>query len=302
MISERLSNGGDDVRFALMSVVPDRRKGVEEKLSTLKTNRDIVVHALKTLVKDVYGTEAESSSSSSCSASSTSSSEEYLKLEKDVNRILEVKKRRLSSRTSSIESRDNPGSPFQNNPLLVSHDYAKSPMTVHEEEDEGESQDVDVEDKDEDKAEDDSEKQKLDPNAKDLKPNKFEPKDLLTLLRNIEREIAAAENVLKEENEKRKKHKIDDCRRVHDYDDFITAFLAMLAEQGMLADLVEASLNPTAVATKKSLEDVEVEEKASSGSGASLSAKERQRNRRQQQRQRRSGGSGNASRQKAKKK
>jgi ubiquitin carboxyl-terminal hydrolase BAP1 len=34
---------------------------------------------------------------------------------------------------------------------------------------------------------------------------------------------------LRDENEKRKKHKIDDCRRVHDYDEFITTFVSMLA-------------------------------------------------------------------------
>jgi len=32
---------------------------------------------------------------------------------------------------------------------------------------------------------------------------------------------------------------IDDCRRTHNYDQFICTFLSMLAEQGQLAGLVE---------------------------------------------------------------
>lgn len=36
--------------------------------------------------------------------------------------------------------------------------------------------------------------------------------------------------------------KVDDCRRTHNYDEFICTFLSMLAEQGKLADLVEQNL------------------------------------------------------------
>lgn len=35
---------------------------------------------------------------------------------------------------------------------------------------------------------------------------------------------------------------IDDCRRTHNYDEFICTFLSMLAEQGKLANLVEQNL------------------------------------------------------------
>lgn len=37
---------------------------------------------------------------------------------------------------------------------------------------------------------------------------------------------------------------VDDCRRTHNYDQFICTFLSMLAEQGQLADLVEQQLQP----------------------------------------------------------
>ncbi|KAL1440251.1 hypothetical protein MTO96_009556 [Rhipicephalus appendiculatus] len=64
----------------------------------------------------------------------------------------------------------------------------------------------------------------------------FAPHDLLALLKTVEAEINACEGALKDE--------VDDCRRTHNYDQFICTFLSMLAEQGKLADLVEQQLQP----------------------------------------------------------
>jgi ubiquitin carboxyl-terminal hydrolase BAP1 len=75
-----------------------------------------------------------------------------------------------------------------------------------------------------------------------LEPHTFAPQDLLALLRNLENEICMCEINLKDENDKQNKYKIDDCRRTHNYDEFICTFLSMLAEQGKLADLVEQHL------------------------------------------------------------
>ncbi|KAJ8958684.1 hypothetical protein NQ318_016410 [Aromia moschata] len=75
-----------------------------------------------------------------------------------------------------------------------------------------------------------------------LEPHSFAPKDLLALLRNLENEICMCEISLKDENDKQNKYKVDDCRRTHNYDEFICTFLSMLAEQGKLADLVEQNL------------------------------------------------------------
>jgi len=82
----------------------------------------------------------------------------------------------------------------------------------------------------------------------------FTPKDLLDLLKNVENEIELCETNLREENEKRKKYKIDACRRTHNYDQFLVTFLSMLAEQNLLAPLVEESISgrrPSAGATAK---------------------------------------------------
>ncbi|KAG5216051.1 hypothetical protein JEQ12_001627 [Ovis aries] len=46
-----------------------------------------------------------------------------------------------------------------------------------------------------------------------------------------------------EEVEKRKKFKIDDQRRTHNYGEFICTFISMLAQEGMLANLVEQNIS-----------------------------------------------------------
>lgn len=75
-----------------------------------------------------------------------------------------------------------------------------------------------------------------------FEPHTFAPKDLLALLKNLEHEINVCETSLKDENDKRNKYKIDDCRRTHNYDEFICTFLSMLAQQGKLAELVQQHL------------------------------------------------------------
>jgi len=70
----------------------------------------------------------------------------------------------------------------------------------------------------------------------------FTPKDLLALLKTVENEIKNTEQNLRDEKDKKKKYKVDDCRRTHNYDQFVFTFLSMLAEQGHLAGLVEQNL------------------------------------------------------------
>uniref|UniRef100_A0A8C9QVE6 ubiquitinyl hydrolase 1 n=1 Tax=Scleropages formosus TaxID=113540 RepID=A0A8C9QVE6_SCLFO len=72
---------------------------------------------------------------------------------------------------------------------------------------------------------------------------KYSPKELLALLKCVESDIANSEVSLKEEVEKRKRYKIDDQRRTHNYDEFICTFISMLAQEGMLASLVEQNIS-----------------------------------------------------------
>ena len=231
VIKERLgmaNSGGaepyHDIRFALMAVVPDKRSAVLDRLLMLRSNRNIVIQALKQLVGQSLD-----------SRKKDYDDEDIDKLEKDVQRVL-IRRKRAESRASSIDSLGSnpPGSPFQSNPLLVSHDYSKSPMMESiDEEVEIEKEDIKI-----DPVKD------FDPKfAKLYEPQNFTPTDLLSLLRSIETDIAECDTMLKDENDKHRRHTVDDCRRVHDYDEFICTFLSMLAEQGHLGDLLEHGLN-----------------------------------------------------------
>uniref|UniRef100_A0A8C6PCZ3 ubiquitinyl hydrolase 1 n=1 Tax=Nothobranchius furzeri TaxID=105023 RepID=A0A8C6PCZ3_NOTFU len=71
----------------------------------------------------------------------------------------------------------------------------------------------------------------------------FVLQELLALLNCVEADITNYEVSLKEEVEKRKKYKIDDQRRTHNYDEFICTFISMLAQEGMLASLVEQNIS-----------------------------------------------------------
>lgn len=76
-----------------------------------------------------------------------------------------------------------------------------------------------------------------------LEPNAFTIRDLNSLLKNLESEISLNEQNLNDENDKRYMFKVDDCRRTHNYDEFICTFLSMLAHQGALAELVSQSIS-----------------------------------------------------------
>ena len=229
-------------------------------------------------------------------------------------------RRATTSRTNSLESNGTgvaPGSPFQNNPLLVSHDYSKSPMLIDQDNEEAqgdtgtnedeieslnkvtkhdgvisgkEEMDSNCESKETITTKDENSNKEgsiildgtfakanecsiestssnsdlfrkniltretndtptFDPKLSRLSsPQRFSPSSLLSLLRNIEVDISDCRSILKEANERRRRHAIDDCRRSHDYDQFITAFLSMLAERGHLGDLLEHGIS---VAKKK---------------------------------------------------
>ncbi|XP_061687599.1 ubiquitin carboxyl-terminal hydrolase BAP1 isoform X2 [Syngnathoides biaculeatus] len=120
---------------------------------------------------------------------------------------------------------------------------------VTSEKDKGTSVEVKKEEAEESKDGDDVKPSKvklsaLEPAADSKLPrDKYSPKELLALLKCVEADIANYEVYLKEEVEKRKKYKIDDQRRTHNYDEFICTFISMLAQEGMLASLVEQNIS-----------------------------------------------------------
>lgn len=85
------------------------------------------------------------------------------------------------------------------------------------------------------------------------------PKDMISLLKALEGEISACDSSLKDELEKRKRYRIDDSRRSHNYDDFITTFILMLTQQGKLPDLLGKALNSSSTTASSVVYDVPVE-------------------------------------------
>lgn len=66
--------------------------------------------------------------------------------------------------------------------------------------------------------------------------------ELNALMSCIVGEVQSCQQALNDENDKRDMYKVDDCRRTHNYDEFICTFLSMLTERGALAELVAAQL------------------------------------------------------------
>jgi len=224
---------------------------------------------------------------------------------------------RVFSRGSSIDSIHSqpPTSPFQSNPLLTAHDYAKSPLIEGLEECSSTSGSLNYDDReehpedsveqsssssrqeslaeiqDEEKTEieekEDITTKTLDEESAETKPafdpqhtqlyepDKFSPRDLLNLLRTCDREMHVTQRQYNDEIEKHRKYRVDDGRRVHNYDEFITTFLSMLAERNMLADLVEHSLGrkEMKVAHKNKTPDNDAPKKKKQGNKGSSKSK-----------------------------
>lgn len=200
VIADRLGEKYNDIRFNLMAVVPDKRLALTHKLKMLKTNRQIVLDALQHLVNDKPKTEENSEEFSVVIGGEV----------KDYTAPIVIE-------TSSDENEQESDKHNQNN----DKDYNKCVVIRVSSGEKNQKQENEID------------------KNKDIPKNSLAPKDLLALLKNLEGEVASTEQSLREENDKRKKYKIDDCRRTHNYDEFICTFLSMLAEQGKLAELVQ---------------------------------------------------------------
>ncbi|KAK4473700.1 hypothetical protein MN116_003045, partial [Schistosoma mekongi] len=75
-------------------------------------------------------------------------------------------------------------------------------------------------------------------NSPSLYPPPLSLEELNILLHKIDEQIKLCSNALIEEDEKRRSYRIDDARRIHNYEPFIRAFLTALARHGMLRDQI----------------------------------------------------------------
>ncbi|XP_060079154.1 ubiquitin carboxyl-terminal hydrolase BAP1-like [Ylistrum balloti] len=300
VITERLgmATGGEpyhDIRFNLMAVVPDKRQLYEQKLTTLKTNRQIVLETLQQMVKVTTP------------GLSAAEKEKYMVAVKKHGQLPDViVTRETTSTTFTIDTNS-----ATKTTVVKTCPKQEGEVSDHVDDTSEKANTTDVEDAKSDESEkpvtatSDSDPSRdvttpltiethlsgsspgpssestdtaseagscfSSPNstlsscnsprlAGEISPGgtkregesshsrhkhrfssnqAFTPKDLLALLKNVENEIALCETNLKDEIEKKRKYQIDDCRRTHNYDQFICTFLSMLAKEGHLADLVE---------------------------------------------------------------
>ncbi|KAH6922290.1 hypothetical protein HPB50_012069 [Hyalomma asiaticum] len=232
VITERL--GGGDIRFNLMAVVPDRRQAYEQKLRTLKTNRGIVLEALQQMVRDQPALDGHN----------------YAK-----SPLMEAHSPAPSSGSSSTDTASEVGSAF-NSPVRGSPPGASpppQPITSPQQQQQQTLPHQHQQPAVQQATAHHSVAPQSSGNSGEIdrlvvvrlgEEHPFAPHDLLALLKTVEAEINACEGALKDEVDKRRKYVVDDCRRTHNYDQFICTFLSMLAEQGKLADLVEQQLQP----------------------------------------------------------
>lgn len=259
-----------DIRFNLMAVVPDRRIAITHKLKMLRTNRQIVVDALQQLVKmkaqagvdhtineeptkdslkiprdklilcpldystplTIQTSPAPSSSSSTDTSSEIGSAfnspthsawaawqQQHSPTTKDFKKFVVIRVQDSATQDAINNSQEEINA---NGKRTSSNSDGRKICRVKVSTSDGDAVTVDRKDL--------------------LEPHTFAPQDLLALLRNLEKEIDLSESNLRDENDKRHRYKVDDCRRTHNYDEFICTFLSMLAEQGKLADLVQQHL------------------------------------------------------------
>ncbi|XP_069101366.1 ubiquitin carboxyl-terminal hydrolase BAP1-like isoform X2 [Argopecten irradians] len=302
VITERLgmATGGEpyhDIRFNLMAVVPDKRQLYEQKLTTLKTNRQIVLETLQQMVKvttpglsaaekekymvavkkhgqlpDVIVTRETTATTFTIdtnSATKTTVVKACPKEESETTDHSEETTEKVDTTDSEADKSDKPESVH---PVSVSSESdpprdVTTPLTIETQlgasspGPSSESTDTASEagscfsspnstlsscnsprlagevspggTKREGESSHGRHRHRFSSNQA------FTPKDLLALLKNVENEISLCETNLKDEIEKKRKYQIDDCRRTHNYDQFICTFLSMLAKEGHLADLVE---------------------------------------------------------------
>uniref|UniRef100_A0A182JQA8 Clustered mitochondria protein homolog n=1 Tax=Anopheles christyi TaxID=43041 RepID=A0A182JQA8_9DIPT len=234
VMSDRLgiTTGEQDIRFNLMAVVPDRRIAITHKLKMLRTNQTIVSAALEKLLKS----EKKETTSASASGSRTLG----MTVKKEPTEPTAVKLSDEYSELLAIKEEKQPDQPSSSSAVAVSKEL-ESFVSMN-----SSSDSVEIIGETEIKQEQDQPSPPSPPSSF-IGAGTFSPKDLLSLLKNLESEITITEQHLCDENEKRDRFKLDDCRRTHNYDEFICTFLSMLAHQGVLAELVSQDL----IATRK---------------------------------------------------
>lgn len=208
--------------FNLMAVVPDRRIAITHKLRMLNTNKTIVTTALEKLLIAQGGATAKLETDTDAKEI-VPDDDISIESEQDTADVADMKFEAYDA--TSVEQKTIDDAQKEENILRRL------------------SMQSQCEAANDDATTDNGEATEERAAIPALETNAFSIKDLSTLLKNLESGIALNEQHLNDENEKRRMFMVDDCRRVHNYDQFICTFLSMLAQQGILAELVSQQMS-----------------------------------------------------------
>ena len=248
-----------DIRYNLMAVVPDKRATYFNKLNILKSNRNIVLEALEKIMRPTrlpepfdyhnYSKYPSTIEYNSLHISQMISSDALINGHTSCEGLIDAK---LLNSDVPLQNSEPSGDRLSVDPSVESEKTSNCSKNAN---DKDEIYDFDPNKSNnlfyfkmigDNKADPQTRKifEKMiitkEPSTPNAKP--YGPRNLIDLSKILNAEISECEQNLWEELEKRKKYRIDDSRRIHNYDEFINTFLLMLAEQKKLPDLLEKAL------------------------------------------------------------
>uniref|UniRef100_A0A6G1SM86 ubiquitinyl hydrolase 1 n=1 Tax=Aceria tosichella TaxID=561515 RepID=A0A6G1SM86_9ACAR len=261
---ENKSDGCDamnDIRYNLMAVVPDRRVQLKKQIVKLKCHLNSVWDSLRQIEKSANKNDINHKTTSTGSHTDgppfSPLSNGTLTASETGSICAESPKRSHESEPGDVDIPNPPYSPISNDTLSASESGStcNSPSRFEDSFFFEEKNPIDRHyfikfDKIKESTDTGTEKSVKEPLTNISEQEKEEQRflaiaDMKRLLRQLERDIEKNESLLKEENDKRRKYKLDNSRRTHNYEPFIMTFLSMLAKQGNLAQLIEKDLGIT---------------------------------------------------------
>lgn len=262
----------EDIRYSLMAVVPDRRKENLKRLKLLKSKRQILLQIIENLVKrpklpEPYEIHSYSKYTTTLNKSRPLEVNVNRLIVKDVNYNDQLNSSKLTTKDSQGNGNNKRQDDYFDDDSTDTCSDCESRLDEEESCEEGDriesfyafkfvplrEQNNDKTAKPVDKKSLDDETFKTFTNAELIEFYKdYGFQDLLNIIKKIEQEISICDRNVSEEIEKRTKFYVDDSRRTHNYNDFITTYLLMITEQKKLHEFIESKDTKTSVLTANS--------------------------------------------------
>lgn len=247
-----------DIRFNLMAVVPDKCQQLKRRIQKLKMNKRLVLEALEKKVRQrssqspspVTGRtrhrqkQAAAERQAEDAAIAAALNDSHTSISPNTSGSTET----ASEASSTFNSPTRPSTPHSIRKHFSEDDCVQNLLNSH-----------------------------TNPNCQTSPSGAFKatPKELLGLLSRLESEITQAEDALVDHTERIRKYEIDDNRRKHNYDGFLSSFLSFLAEEGHLARLIrQATTNSSAGNPRRNLKKTQ-KRSVSKNTGASKRRKKK---------------------------